>query len=508
MVQIALHGLHVLHGERSLIAKANLRTWLLVVAVIALGSAITVANRHLPLVRNSLVYASAAQHVIDRGYDPRPVVADSKLSYDKPILYSWMSAPFVARLGSHDGLRLTSWIGTVAYLLAVVFFAGAVRSRLPAGGETALVWLSAIGPCVFYQFWSAHPDTWFAALVLLAWGLTIQIVDEPGPRAPLRMVLLGVVIYIALLMKNFGLVLGISCPAYFLWHYRRLRTSPSLKTLIATTAVVFAALGVAVILAWTGHNSFSRLEGEGGGVGQYGRGVFFTSARGTWIQVGIALLLQAQVAFAFAFARRAWVRDFISMLVCFGLIYVVALMPFPTTFYNMRYFVPLFPLVAMMLVRGAAAFAPSARRAIWIGHAVVGAGLILIFNIVPAYRAALPIIPNLEVNWIGTPLSLLDNLRMALHLEQAAVLDRINAAVPPNGTIYMLDVNYYGDAERNVFERAGLIRSDISTRYVTRRTFQPDQGTSFVWAFSKRPPAVPGGGTVTSLGDNIYRLDR
>ena len=503
---------------------ANARTWLLVAAVIVLGSVITLANRRLPLVRNSLVYASAAQHVIDRGYDPRPVVADSKLSYDKPILYSWMSAPFVARLGSHDGLRLTSWIGTVAYLLAVVFFAGAVRSRLPAGGETALVWLGAIGPCVFYQFWSAHPDTWFAALVLVAWALTIQIVDEPGPRALLRMVLLGVVIYVALLMKNFGLVLGISCPAYFLWHYRELRTGPKLKTLIATTAVVFGALGVAVILAWTGHNSFSRLEGEGGGVGQYGRGVFFTSARGTWIQVGIALLLQAHVAFAFAFGlfRRAAFdsaaskaggsaqagRDFISMLVCFGLIYIVALMPFPTTFYNMRYFVPLFPLVAMMLVRGAAAFAPAAGRAIWIGHAVVGAGLILIFNIAPAYRAALPIIPKLEVNWIGTPLSLLDNLRMALHLEQAAVLDRINTAVPPNGTIYMLDVNYYGDAERNVFERAGLIRSDISTRYVTRRTFQPDQGTSFVWAFSKRPPAVPGGGIVTSLGDNIYRLDR
>ncbi len=488
--------------------RDSLGTSIVVLAVIALGTAITLMNRSLPLVRNSLVYASATQHVIDHGYDPRPVVADSKLSYDKPILYSWMSAPFVARLGSHDGLRLTSWIGTVAYLLAVVFFAGSVRSRLPAGGETALVWLSAIGPCVFYQFWSAHPDTWFAALVLVAWALTIQIVDDPGPRAVWRMVLLGVVIYIALLMKNFGLVLGLSCPAYFLWHYRQLRASTNRTALMATTIAVFGALGVAVILAWTGHNSFSRLEGEGGGVGQYGRGVFFTSARGTWIQVGIAILLQAQVALAFAFSRRAWLRDLVSPLVCFGLIYIVALMPFPTTFYNMRYFLPLFPLLAIALVRGAAAFAPGVRRTIWIGHLVTGTALILIFNIVPVYRAALPVIPTLEVNWIGTPLSLLDNLRMAQHLEQAAVLDRINAAVPPNGTIYMLDVNYYGDAERNVFERAGLIRGDISTRYVTRRTFQPGAGTSFVWAFSKRPPAVPAGGTVTNLGDNIYRLDR
>jgi hypothetical protein len=319
----------------------DMKVFFMLFMVLVVGSAVTVANRHLPLVRNSLVYASATDHVIAHGYDPRPVVADSKLSYDKPILYSWMSAPFVARLGSHDG-----------------------------------------------------------------------------------------------------------------------------------------------------------------------RGVFFTSARGTWIQVGIAFLLQLQVALVFGFRRKPWTRDLAPMLVCFGLIYVLALMPFPTTFYNMRYFVPLFPLLAIVLVKGAAASTPPVRRGVWIGHACVGATLILIFNVVQIYRAASPIIPTLEVNWIGTPLSLLDNLRMAQHLEQAAVLDRINAAVPPHGTIYMLDVNYYGDAERNVFERAGLIRSDISSRYVSRSTFQPDTGTSFIWAFSKRPPAAPPGSTVTNLGDSIYRLDR
>ena len=87
-------------------------------------------------------------------------------------------------------------------------------------------------------------------------------------------------------------------------------------------------------------------------------------------------------------------------------------------------------------------------------------------------------------------------------------VDRINTAVPPNGTIYMLDVNYYGDAERHVFEKDGLIRPDIATSYVTRRTFQPGAGTSFVWAFSKRPPAAPAGTVVTDLGESIYRVER
>ena len=131
-----------------------------------LGAAVVLANRRLPLVRNSLVYASASQHVIEHGYDPRPVVADSKLSYDKPILYAWVSAPLVRHLGSHDGLRITSFLGTVAYLVALLYFARTFRGLLPAQGESALLWLATAGPCVFYQFWSAHPDGWFAALVI------------------------------------------------------------------------------------------------------------------------------------------------------------------------------------------------------------------------------------------------------------------------------------------------------------------------------------------------------
>ncbi len=106
--------------------------------LVALGAGIVLANRGQPLVRNSLVYASASEHVIDHDYDPRPVVADSKFSYDKPILYAWLPAPFVSALGSHDGLRVTSFLGTVAYLLAVLYFA---RSPRPL-----LVWLAALGP--------------------------------------------------------------------------------------------------------------------------------------------------------------------------------------------------------------------------------------------------------------------------------------------------------------------------------------------------------------------------
>src|SRR6185503_4160258 len=162
----------------------------------------------LPLVRNSLVYARASEHVIEHGYDPRLVVADSKQSYDKPVLYAWMSAPFVRVLGTHDGLRLTSFLGSVAYLFAVLSFA---RTFLP-GRETPVLWLSAFGACVAYQFWSAHPDSWFAAVVVASWALAHRVATKP------QVVLLGALVYAAILLKNYGLILLISCPLYLAWR--------------------------------------------------------------------------------------------------------------------------------------------------------------------------------------------------------------------------------------------------------------------------------------------------
>ncbi len=449
-----------------------------------LGAAVVLANRRWPLVRNSLVYASASQHVIEHGYDPRGVVADSKLSYDKPILYAWVSAPLVRKFGSHDGLRITSFAGTVAYLLALLYFARAFRTALPEGGESALLWLSAAGPCVFYQFWSAHPDGWFAALVITAWALARRVVSEPERGAVRRIVLAGVVIYFAILLKNYGLVLLLSVPLYLLWNRRALRAAgPAFRQILVASLAVFLVIGALVVLAWTGHHPLSRLEGEGGGVGQYGNGILWMSARGTWVQVGIALLVQFHLALFFALRRSAWGRAVIAPLVCFGGVYVAGLMPFPTTFYNMRYFLPLFPLVALVLARGAAGLARSARIALFSGHAVLAAVLVVVFNCAPAYR------------------------RMRLHLEQSAVLENIDREVPAGARLYMMDVVYYGDAQQGVFERDGRIRADIRVQYVSSRSFEPAEPPFYVYSYLARRPPLDRFGKVTELGSSLYRVE-
>lgn len=475
-------------------------------ALIAAGAVAVLANRGMPLVRNSLAYARASERVLSHGYDPRPVVADSALSYDKPILYAWVSAPFVRALGTHDGLRATSFLGTVAYLLAAVYFARTFARLLPARGGALLVWLSALGPCVVYQFWSAHPDGAFAALVLCAWSLSERIVAEPARWS--RVLWWGAAVYTAILLKNYALILLASCPLYVVWNWRRVRAegAGSVRALAAGIVVLGVIAGL-VFLAWKGWHPLSRLEGEGGGVRQYGKGVLATSAMGTWIQLGLALVLQLSVALVFALRRAAWGRGLAAPLACFAGVYVVGLMPFPTTFYNMRYFVPLFPLAALVLVRGAASVAPAVRRAILAAHAIVGCALVLVFNSAPVFRAAQPMLPSWEVDWIGPRLSLLDNLRMKLHVEQKALLDHIDAQLPHGAKLYWMDVGYYRDAQHGVYEKAGLVRADLSTQYVSRADFHPTERSFFVWSYWPKAPALDAFGRVTDLGRSLYRVD-
>jgi hypothetical protein len=111
------------------------------------------------------------------------------------------------------------------------------------------------------------------------------------------------------------------------------------------------------------------------------------------------------------------------------------------------------------------------------------------------------------VDWIGVPLSLLDNLRMKLHLDQAEVLENINGHVPPGAVLYMVDVVYYGDAQHEVFERDGLIRPDIRTKYASSRAFQPEEKAFYVYGFRGKPRGLEGLGTVTDLGRSLFRVE-
>ena len=153
-------------------------------------------------------YARAAEHVIQHGYNPIPVVADSRLSYDKPIAFAWLAAPLVSLWGTIVGLKSASFVFTCAFVLAVWLFVRTYDPLRLCNRERSLaLWLVCCNPLVVYQFWSAYPDTLFAALTLVAFSLTHIIATRTNQNTRKWIPVLALTVVAAILVRNYGLIL-------------------------------------------------------------------------------------------------------------------------------------------------------------------------------------------------------------------------------------------------------------------------------------------------------------
>jgi hypothetical protein len=287
------------------------------------------------------------------------------------------------------------------------------------------------------------------------------------------------------------------------------RAGRSLARRAAWAGGALAIAGAFVLAARLGKNPLSRLEGEGGGADQYAFAEIGSIWWKTLAQLGLALALQLHVTLLAALRRSSLARDVVTPCCCFGLPYVAGLLPFPTAFYNMRYFLPLFPLAALAIVRGAATMKPALRTAGAIAFFGINAATTAIFNAPALFDAVRPSLPDTKVEWLanGPPLALLDNLRMEQHRDQAAWLRAIDQNAEPGAVLYMLDVVYYRDAQQQVFERDGFLRPDLVIRYVSRRDFHPTESRFYVYSFPATSPPLSPFGQVTELGPHVFRVD-
>ena len=89
---------------------------------------------------------------------------------------------------------------------------------------------------------------------------------------------------------------------------------------------------------------------------------------------------------------------------------------------------------------------------------------------------------------------------MLQHLQLDIQFRNLNAKVKPGGVVYIVDVTYYGDAFHGVFERAGRIRPDIETRYVSREELEPKSEPYYVMGFQGNPSELASLGKVSILG--------
>jgi hypothetical protein len=507
------------NASRSGIACHRRRLLVTVAAFLAAGALFLMVNLGLPLVRNALIYGTVTLNIMDHGFNPLPVIADLKLSYGKPILFGFLATPLVWWLGVNAGVKVASFLATAFFLWMVGLVLPRMQRRaaLDPGLAPLALTLVALNPLVLYQFWSAYPDTLFAGEVLLAFLLTDSIASEPERDTRWHILGLGAVIYAAIHTKLYGAVLGLACPLYLLLHARGLlERSTHRRAKLVLLAAVWSALALGLLLAKLDRNpTLDFAEGAlAGGARGYLTGLTHPSARrllDALLLIGFTGLLNfhaALVLLATRRARRAWPLASTA----FAAVYTVGLLPFSGTAGNMRYLLPVFPFVAVVLAAGAGSIRPTARRAILGAYASLAVLLVLYYNLAPVQRALAPLGSRVSAVHPRVTHGLdtwLDNLRLHDHVALARTIDRINTKVPTGGVLYWSS-DYYGTATYGLAKHLG-IREDLEVRYVVSPVAVPPVAqTVYLWQYQYRskdtPPRWPTWATASLVGHGLFRL--
>jgi len=375
--------------------------------------------------------------------------------------------------------------------------------------EFALV---AFNPLVVYQFWSAYPDSLFAGLVMLAFILTDVIATEPERNTSGHILGLGLTIYLAIHTKLYGAVLLFTCPLYLLMHFRQLVIrSTHGASKIGILGAVFATLAMTLVTAKLGINPLLDFA-EGGGFGGYVSGIVDSKVSNviySLSMLGFAVLLNFQAALLFLATRAAW-RTWGPSPTVFAGIYLLGLLPFPGTGYNMRYFLPSFPFFVPALAAGARSIGPIARRTILGAYEAIAFILILIFNLAPVEQTLQPILSKASARYELLN-AWLDNLRLPVQIALKKQIEAANAGVPPGSVLYWSS-DYYETATHGLAEHLG-VKKGLDIRYVLQPfEIQAPPEPVFLTAFTSAAPTdklwqAPSWATVKNVGYGLFRLD-
>ncbi len=482
--------------------------------LLALGALFTLINLQWPIARNALCYAKASLGLIQNHFNLFAIARDRAWTAGKPIFFTVIVAPFVRLFDVNLGTIIASFFGTAFFLIMAALALPRLNKLSGVGPELPpleLV-LVALNPLVIYQFWSGYPDSLFAGLIILSFILIDIIATEPERDTRWHILGLGGTIFIAIHTKLYGAVLLVMCVAYLLIYIRPFLERARYLIAKLTLLSIFAVLICGVLLA-TKHGHYPLLDfSEGAGFDSYMTGLTHSRIAAIFASLkmlvfAIAIVFHFSLLFLFArTARHAWALA----PTLFIFIYVLGLLPFIGTSYNMRYFLPVFPFLVPPLAAGTASFETTLRRAILGAYGVIALLLILTFNFAPVQRAFAPTIAMAARK--RSHLNLwLDNLRLPVHMAIREQINSINEQIPPGSVVYWSS-NYYGTITHGLAEHLG-VKKRLDIRYVLDDSkISPQAKPIFLVEFTAEAPpdsvsSPPSGTKVTPLGHGIFRLD-
>jgi hypothetical protein len=423
--------------------------WIEIAVFVALGAIFVWVYREIPNVRNALLYARAAYFIEDLGS-----LSDlPSHAYRKALGFILASIPFVKLWGVNIGLKISSWFWTSLWLASSIPFYKRFSKYFDLKQQSFkiyfLVWV--LNPLVFYQFISAYPDTMLAFAIL--WSLYFMDRLLSRDCKATDSVLFVLACALAYWTKHQGLlVFGILIFLLLwrrslwgdLWKKRRASIYPGITTLglLVVTVFVFRALGIP-LFNYLDEKSNSELHPANYMIDNL-------KEFGAFIVVVYGLLAPLTIRrFQLAEARWPWIIAAVG--------YATAHLFFLGTCLNMRYFLPILPILSLLVVSNLNSLGSilKIRIAIFL-FVFLNLYSLIYYNSIEVHSKLADIFPLPRV----------DNLRITAGQNEAAEsIRRINEIELTTRIPIIFVSGYYQDGTFHVWEKDGLFGKNSPINY-------------------------------------------
>jgi len=468
-------------------------------ALVLLGVLFTAKDVRLPILRNSLVYARTVQNLELHHLALWEVCSDPAQVHSQGCGFSVLALPFTRMTGLNVGLKLASCFATALFILAMIAFFQRFNASFNLREEDLPLELvvACFNPLVIVQFWSAYSDSAFGASFLVSFVLLDKLLKDRVSKVATALAY-TLTVMLAVFTRPAGLVLYPLHLLYGLWHRRQIveiarRDSRRFFLLVASAALLAAWVGLGKL----GHNPLLNIN-----KGEYDIPVAYLSSVNGMIAL---LVLTFGVLLVVAAPRIAVTRESAPLFAVLAA-YMHIFMVFHASIFNLRFFIPVFPLMALVIVSALRSVKRKRLVAACVAtYALMNGATIFAFNDTVAYRFFTRISTH-RINW--GEFGRFDNLRIGVHVRMQEALDRLNAEVPRGGSLQYVTPYYEGVAQ-GIYQGSGLLRPDIQIHYAKRLEDLgplPEDAWIFLPEKISRHPADPPGSSSPWLIHGSTRL--
>lgn len=426
-----------------------------------------------PIVRNSLIYAATIQGINDTS-----LWQASEFAQNKPLGFAIFSLPFSYLWGENLGLKISSWLATLAFGLVSILFikllANLYNTFETNGPKTnhsdridiknnpvaIAVLLSLLNPLVFYQFISAYPDTLFAALFLAALISFFYLLRANGNiiYSPLSMALILAAVWV----KHHGLILipTLLLMAIYLrkdlliqWQQQSKRVKFSILLFLLLIAILNDAHQGEIAL-------FNMAQNQSNFLGGNDRlAIIWNNSNNFLLFCFLSFNLLTPLLFWGIFKKTSY-----GLVLPLLLLFILPILYYRGAQYNIRYFIPIIPLLAWLIALQMRTWSIFLRR-ISISLFILSSLLVSTYYHHLGFK-----------QWSQQYISLpnIDNLRLLTEQvpEREHLADiRQYAQQYQNNLIYFSD--YYEQGIFGVWQKAGLLPPELNIYYFMN--WQPEK---------------------------------